>query len=185
LHIALVLFMTFVLAVGPTSEWAAGDADAYRLSSVVIMMVGLVLSWRLLRRGVVLEPDELVIRNLLRFRSVPLDEVVAVAPPRRYGLSLHTGLQVRLLDGSKVYASAFTNTPIDSNEAGTPEAAEMTAFVENRRSGQTRAEPVVPDWQISGNVWAYRVWLLVPTFLLLALLMLLVATLIDPASVDS
>lgn len=184
-QMAIALFATFVFAIGPTSEWTAGDADAYRMSSVAIIIIGLTVNWRLLRRGLLLDRDRIVIRNLLYFRSVPLDEVVQFTASRRYGLSLHPGLQVSLRNGLNLYANVFSNTPVDDKDAGTREAAELNAYLERRRGDRDRVVLVVPEWQLSGNVWACRTWLLVPTLLLLALLVLLVTTVIDPAAVNS
>ena len=184
-QITFALILTFVLAIGPTSEWAAGDADSYRLSSIGVMLVGLTVSWRLLRRGLLIDRDRLVIRNLLRFRSVPLDHVVEFRSSRSYWLSLRPGLQISLVSGRKRYANAFSNTPADGNPAGTREATELNSYLDGRRTGQPREEHLVPEWQITGNVWAYRAWLLVPTSLLLGILVLLVATAVDPAAVDN
>jgi hypothetical protein len=112
-----VVIIGTVLAIGPPTEFLAGDAGATRMAIAGVAAVFAVLSVRVARLAVVLYHDRLVIGNLFRSYQVSRADIVGVDPAPAYGRMWKTGLLIQLSGGKRLSASAFARTPVDSDGA--------------------------------------------------------------------
>jgi hypothetical protein len=124
----VVLFMTAVLAVGPTTEFFA-DIGTALAAGCVIIGLGVTLAVRIDRIAIVSSPGRITIRGVWASRSGAASEIVRFEPPRAYGALRRTGLRVVLTSGRVLSADAFSKGPLDDDAVGVAEAAELNQWL--------------------------------------------------------
>lgn len=181
-HVAMLVFTSSVVAIGPASEFGADD-PAVRTTIVVLAAVAGVLGCvALTRRAVVVTPGLITIRGLLTTRRIPAEDVVGFEPPVPYGKVVgRVALRVRLVDGRAFSAGVFANTPLDRNRAGRHECDELRRWLalENGRADRAEDLPQRHDPAWARALWAS--WLCLLTLLALFCALVVVASLTDPA----
>jgi hypothetical protein len=188
LHLVLIIVMAFAMTLGAANEWANGDVGAYRRISRIFIAIAVTTYWRTLQRGISVDPERVVIRNLLWSRRVPTSEVESFGSGAAYGRALfRTGMPIYLVSGKRRFANVFTSTPADAGERrGSPEASELNKWLADIRAG-TRypAGSVVPQWRAYGAGWGWRLWVLLVLGLTGFAVYMFAAVLLDPASFAS
>ena len=126
--VVVVLFMTVVLAIGPTTEFFADLGTALAVGCLVLAL-GVTLAVRIQRMAIVSSPGRITIRGVWATRTVAASEIVRFEPPRAYGALRRTGLRVVLTSGRVLYADAFNKGPIDDDAVGVAESAELNRWL--------------------------------------------------------
>ena len=183
LHFAFVPFVTVVLTAGAASEFAAGNVSDFRWASRCLVGVGCLIGWRVLARGLSVDPDRVVIRNMLRTRTIRTQEIESFGETAMYGRALfRTGMPVVLRCGHVRYANVFSATPLDT-DTGSAEAQELNEWLRDVRGG-VRFPPgsLRPFGSRDGLWWA---WLTVLLLFTGVCLLILGDTLLHPSEYAS
>ena len=172
-----MLVFGFTFAIGPTSEFFAGNPTAIRLSAASVALIFAVLGFRVLRLAIVAAESDLIVRNVLRTYRVARSEISHFEEPPRYGSRLFkTGLIVRLASGKTLSASAFARTPVADPGLGVRVAEQLNLWLRDGLSA-LKVEP-----RLSGAVaWLWWAWLGVLAVLTTFALMIVVSGIIDPS----
>ena len=185
LHFALIVFVTFVAAFGPSSEFANGDPQRFRRYCILSLTVGVAAAWRILRRGLVTDPVRVVVRNLLWSRRIPTERIAGFEPSAGYGFHFgRGGLVVRTTNGKVIYVSVFVTTPVDGGSSvGAEEAKELKEWLTAVQAGvRFLSGSLVPAWKAYGGGWWRVLWIAFLAALVLAVIVSVVPALIDPRS---
>lgn len=184
-HFGLIVFVTLVAALGPSTEFANGDPHLFRQACILSLVSGLGIGWRILRRGLVAEPDRVVVRNLFWFRRIRKDVIAGFEASAPYGFHFGTGgLGVRKRNGKVVHVGVFVTTPVDGGVGvGTVEAKELNAWLTAVQAG-VRSPPgnLVPAFKAYGGSGWRVLWNAFLVALLLLLMVTVVPALVDPRS---
>jgi len=150
--------MGTVLAIGPTSEFFAGDRSAVRIATLLVAAAFAALAIRVARLAAVIDGDELIVRNVFRTYHVPRAQITEIVAPAAYGRMRKAGITVRTVPGKAISISAFAQTPLDSS-AGFHEAQVLSTWHD---SGESRMPAPPPHG--AGPIRAqrsilWRLWL--------------------------
>lgn len=155
---AIIVFFGGVLAVGPTSEFWAGDAAAIREVTGLVAGVFAVFAYRVLRLGITVKPGVVVIRNLVgnhRVRAAHLDHF---EPPRDG--TFRTGIRVVRKSGRVTRAIAFSSmNNFERPDRGVYETVELNAWLSVHNNDVTPGPltPLRPFSRRATVLW--RIWL--------------------------
>jgi hypothetical protein len=152
------------LAIGPTSEFWAGDPEGIRISTAVVALAFGIAGWRTLRLGITVAPGRVTVRNFWATRRVDTDDVARFDPPRGV---FRGGIRVVRKNGRYVSVSAFGRmNNFEPADRGVLETAELNAWLASDISGRRPAhEPLVPirgfgrAAALLWRTWLAMVWL--------------------------
>jgi len=139
-----VVLMGTVLAIGPTSEFFAGDRSAVRIATLLVAAAFAALAIRVARLAAVIDGDELIVRNVFRTYHVPRAQITEIVAPAAYGRMRKAGITVRTVPGKAISISAFAQTPLDSS-AGFHEAQVLSTWHD---SGESRMPAPPPATEL-------------------------------------
>ena len=182
-HVALTLFVTMVVAVGPTSEFVVGNHGVAATIAGATFTAGLLGCIGLLRRAIVVTPGLVTIRGLCTTSRVPAWEVARFEPPKPYGKVFgRVALRVVLVDGRVRYGGCFTNTRIDGGGVGVEECAELNRWLA-LHAGYPDPTGVLSDRRVDPRwttvVWVS--WLVVVALFALFCLLVVLSSMTDPS----
>jgi hypothetical protein len=181
-HVALILFISMVVAVGPTGEFVIGNHALAATIAGVTYAAGLLSSVAVFLRAIVVTPGLVTLRGLCTTRHIPAWEVARFEPPRPHGKVFgRVALRVVLVDGRVRYVGCFTNTQVDAGDVGVEECKELNRWLALHTGNP--APGALPDRR-SDRRWRTVAWVswlvLVAAFALVSLLVVL-STMTDPS----
>ncbi|HET6915251.1 MAG TPA: hypothetical protein VFH56_04100 [Acidimicrobiales bacterium] len=197
LQFLVVQVLTVAVAIGPTSEFWAGKPEQIRIAAGLVAGSGYLFSWRVARLAIVVEGDELIIRNLFRTYRLERSSISAIEQPSRRAqrllYTLKAGIRVVRADGRVVSATAYVVTPVDgpvgAGDFAKHEVGELTEWL---KTGEPSARPAdraemravhMADGQeqrVNIGFFAWRAWLVILALLSVFGASLILSVMIDP-----
>lgn len=193
----VVQVFTVVVAIGPTSEFWAGKPESIRIAAGLVAACGYLFSWRVARLAIVVEGDQLVIRNLFRTYRLERSSISAIEQPSRRAqrllYTLKAGIRVVRADGRVVSATAYVVTPVDgpvgAGDFAKREVGELNEWLATGEPSapppnrvQMRAAHMADSQERRVNIafFAWRVWLVILALLSVFGASLILSVMIDP-----
>jgi hypothetical protein len=179
-HVAVILVLGTLFSIGPTD--GGGNHRVAATVAGVVFGISLLACGAVLRRGIEVTPDLVTVKGLLTTRRIPAAMIARFEPPPAYGKWWRPGLRIVLIDGHMRTSGAFTNTPVDHGETGTPETNELNRWLALRSPEAASTADPLPDQRGDdrSSLLIWRGWILLLTVLALMCLAVVVTEMTDP-----
>jgi hypothetical protein len=183
-QVAFALFMTTVLAIGPTEEFVDGNHALAAVVAGVVFVAGLLFCGALLRRAIVVTPGLLTVRGLVTTRRISASDVARFEPPAPYGKVFgRVALRIVMRDGRIRTVGVFANTRVDGNGAGGAECRELNQWLARQGTHPDGELAPLParrhDSRATTASWFC--WLVLLAFFAAGCLVVVLSAVLDPA----